>query len=76
VAVEPFSARKHHYIVVIDFTSQNPDVVPQPRAYVVASEVLQKVVSRKRLKTVALDLLSDELAALEAWQLTTAEQAA
>ena len=74
--VDPFSARKHHYVVVVEFQSQNDSVVSQPRAYVVASEALRKLVSRHKLTSVSLDLLGDELAALEAWQLIMSEQAA
>ena len=74
--VEQFSARKHHYVVVVEFASQKESVVSQPRAYVVASEALQKLISRKKLKAISFDVLSDELAALEAWQLITSEQAA
>jgi hypothetical protein len=74
--VDQFSARKHHYVVVIVFARQNDSLVPQPQAYVVASEALRKLVSRRKLSAVSLDVLNDELAALEAWQLITAEQAA
>jgi hypothetical protein len=74
--VEPFSARKHHYVVVVEFSSRKGSAVAHPHAYVVASEALQKLVSRRKLKTISLDVLSGELAALEAWQLITSEQAA
>ncbi|HEV7919945.1 MAG TPA: hypothetical protein VGR02_04045 [Thermoanaerobaculia bacterium] len=74
--VEPFSVRKHHYVVVVEFPPQKDTVVAQPRAYIVASETLRKLVVRKKLKAIPLDFLSDELAALEAWQLISAEQAA
>ncbi|MEA2163950.1 MAG: hypothetical protein QOK37_2077 [Thermoanaerobaculia bacterium] len=74
--VDPFSARKHHYVVVVEFPPQNGNVFSQPRAYVVASEALRKLVSRRKLTSVSLDLLGDELAGLEAWQRIMSEQAA
>ncbi len=74
--VDPFSARKHHYVVVVEFQSSNENAVTRPRAYVVASEALRKLVSRRKLTSVSLDLLGNEFAALEAWQLIMSEQAA
>jgi hypothetical protein len=74
--VDPFSARKHHYVVVVEFQTQSDNAVSQPRAYVVASEALRKLVSRRKLTSVSLELLGEELAALEAWQLIMSEQAA
>lgn len=71
--VDQFSHRKHHYVVVVAFSSQ--DVVA-PRAYVVASAALRKFLSRHKLTSVSLDVLSHEFAALEAWQLIISEQAA
>jgi hypothetical protein len=72
--VDRFSARKHHYVVVVAFGQQHTDL--HPRAYVVASETLQKFIARQKLTSVSLDALTKKLAALEAWQRITAEQAA
>lgn len=74
--VDPFSARKHHYVAVVEFSPQRGSVVAQPRTYVVASKALQELIARRKLTTISLDMLSDELAALEAWQLIMSEQAA
>jgi hypothetical protein len=74
--VEEFSARKHHFVVVVEFSSQSEDLFAQPHTYVVASEALQKLISRRKLKAVSLEMLGEELAALEAWQLIMSEQAA
>jgi len=71
--VDQFSARKHHYVVVVAFA---PQPMTQPRTYVVASETLRKLISRRKLTVISLDMLRDELAALEAWDLITSEQAA
>jgi len=72
--VDRFSARKHHYVVVVAFAPQPMNV--HPRAFVVASEALQKFIARRKLTSVPLDTLTNELSALEAWQIITAEQAA
>jgi hypothetical protein len=74
--VDPFSARKHHYVVVVAFQSLNDDAISRPRAYVVASEALRKLVSRRKLTSVSLDVLDEELGAVEAWQQIISEQAA
>ena len=74
--IDQFSARKHHYIVVVAFATGANGVVAQPNAFVVASQVLQKFIVRRKLKTVALDTFARELAALEAWHLIAAERAA
>ena len=74
--VGQFSARKHHYVVVVAFTSKEDGTAKHPSAYVVASQTLQKFISRRKLTRVPLDTLANDLAALEAWQLITAEQAA
>jgi hypothetical protein len=74
--VDRFSARKHHYVVVVQFPASGENAAAQPQVYVVASEALQKYVSRRKLKAISLDSLAGELAALEAWQLIVSEQAA
>jgi hypothetical protein len=74
--VDQFSARKHHYVAVVEFSSPRGNVVAQPHTYLVASEALQELVGRRKLTTISLDVLSDELAASEAWQLIMSEQAA
>lgn len=72
--VEPFSARSHHYVVIVEFASEPSSSAP--RVYVLASEDLQKFLARRRLTSVSLDLMEHTMGALEAWQLITAAQAA
>lgn len=72
--VDRFSARKHHYVVVVAFASRKTNA--QPRAFVIASEALRKFIARRKLTSVSLDTLANELSALEAWQIITAEEAA
>jgi hypothetical protein len=74
--VDQFSARKHHYIIVLAFSSEADDVLAQPRAYVIASQTLRAFIRRQKINRIALDVLAEELSALDAWQLITAEQAA
>jgi hypothetical protein len=74
--VDQFTARKHHYVVVVAFPVGANGVVAQPEAYVVASEVLHKFIVRRKLARVSLETLAKELAALEAWEVIAAEQAA
>jgi hypothetical protein len=74
--VDQFSARKHHYVVVVAFASETNGVVAQPDAYVIASEALHKFVVRRKLRSIPLDTFAQELTALEAWQRIVAEQAA
>lgn len=74
--VDRFSARKHHYLVFVEFAQRTDDPAVAPSVYVVASEELRKLVSRRKLTSVSLDLLTSELGAQEAWQVITSEQAA
>jgi len=74
--VDQFSARKHHYVALVEFSSQEGSVVAQPHTYVVASEALQELVYRRKLCSISLDVLRQELAAFEAWQLIVSAQAA
>jgi hypothetical protein len=74
--VDHFSARKHHYVVVVEFSPDPQNTAVPPRVYVVASEQLRRFVSRRKLKSVSLESLHRELAALDAWQQIISEQAA
>ena len=74
--VDQFSARKYHYLVFVEFARRTDDPAVAPRVYVVASEKLRKLLSRRKLTSVSLDLLNSELAAHEAWQIIMTEQAA
>lgn len=75
-SIDPFSARKHHYIVVVAFASDGKGMATQPQTYIVASQTLRRFISRRKLTSISLEILTKDLGALEAWQLITAEQAA
>jgi len=74
--VDQFSPRKHHYVVIVAFSSEEADEIKTPAAYIVASEDLRKFLTRRRLTAISLDMLSQEFDALDAWQLIITEQAA
>jgi len=74
--IDEFSARKHHFVIVVEFAPSTEPVSEHPRAYVVPSMALRKLVSRRKLTAISLDLLDEELAALEAWKLIATAQAA
>jgi hypothetical protein len=74
--VDQFTARKHHYVVVVAFPAGPNGVVAQPEAYVVASDVLHKLITRRKLTKVPIHTFAKELAALEAWHVIAAEQVA
>lgn len=74
--VEPFNARRNHYILIVEFVSRREPSSSAPRVYVLASEELQKFLARRRGTAVSLEVLGRTMGALEAWQLITAAQAA
>ena len=74
--VDQFSARKHHYIVVVAFETELNGVVAQPNAFVVASQALRRFIVRRKLRTIPLETFTNELNALEAWHIIAAERAA
>jgi hypothetical protein len=65
--VAPFRARNHHYLVFVWYPP-NGKPSAQPTAYVVASERLQRLLTRKRVHVLSLDVLAKELSAQDAWQ--------
>lgn len=65
--IGPFRARDHHYVVFVWYpTTTDPRVLPT--AYVVASERLRKLLNRKKVQSLPLDVLATELSAQDAWQ--------
>jgi len=74
--IEPFSARRHHYVVIVEFVSPEEPSSSAPRAYVLPSEDLRRFLARRKLTSVSLAALEETMGALEAWQLITAAQAA
>ena len=74
--VDPFSPRKRHYVVIVAFSPEGANEILAPCAYIVGSEELRKFVTRRHLTVISLDALSQEFAALDAWQLILSEQAA
>jgi len=65
--VAPFRARNHHYMVFVWYPP-NGKPSAQPTAYVVASERLRRLLARKRVRSLSLDVLANELSAQDAWQ--------
>jgi hypothetical protein len=65
--IAPFRARDHHYVVFVWYpTTTDPRI--QPTAYVVASERLRKLLNRRQIESLPLDVLASELSAQDAWQ--------
>jgi len=65
--VAPFRARDHHYVVFVWYpATSDPSILPT--AYVVASERLRDFLNRANMKSLSLETLASELAALNAWQ--------
>jgi hypothetical protein len=60
--VAPFRARDHHYLVFVWYPP-NGKPSAQPTAYVVASERLKRFLTRKRVRSLSLDVLEEELSA-------------
>lgn len=65
--VAPFRATNHHYMVFVWYPP-NGKPSAQPKAYVVASERLRRLLARKRMHSLSLDVLAKELSAQDAWQ--------
>lgn len=74
--VDRFSARKHHYLVFVEFPSHSTESSEAPRAYIVASEAMRRFLSRRKLASISIDTLNRELNAREAWQSIVSERAA
>jgi hypothetical protein len=73
--VAPFHSKDHHFIVFVWYpTTTDPGI--QPTAYVVASERLRKLLSRKKTQSLSLDVLASEMAAQGAWQELAVQPAA
>jgi hypothetical protein len=73
--VAPFRARNHHFMVFVWYPS-NGKPSAQPKVYVVASERLRRLLARKRVHSLSLDVLAKELSAQDAWQELTVASAA
>lgn len=65
--IVPFRARDHHYLIFVWYPPTSDPKV-QPTAYIVASERLRKLLNRKKVQLLPLDLLAKELSAQDAWQ--------
>ena len=65
--IAQFRARDHHYVVFVWYPSTEPPTI-QPEVYIIASERLDKLVTRKKSQSVSLDVLANEMSAQNAWQ--------
>ena len=74
--VGQFRARKHHFLVFVEFASDEGNPTAPPRAYIVDSESLRRYLSRRKVASVPVSVLRKEFAAREAWQVIVAERAA
>ena len=65
--IAPFRARDHHYVVFVWYpATADPSILPT--AYIVSSERLRDFLNRTNVKSLPLETLATELAALNAWQ--------
>lgn len=66
--VDRFTARKHHFVVFVDYSriGQQPDRTPD--VYVVRSETLRDFIERRHSRRIAIDELDAELRIRNAWQ--------
>jgi hypothetical protein len=62
--IAPFRARDHHYVVFVWYPTTT-DLRVQPTAYIVASERLHRLLARKNVRALSLDVLASELSAQE-----------
>ena len=65
--VVPFRARDHHYLVFVWYPATGDPGI-QPTVYIVASRRLHRLLTRKKLQALSLDILASEMSARDAWQ--------
>jgi hypothetical protein len=65
--IAPFRARDHHYVVFVWYPATT-DLRVQPTSYIVASERLHKLLARRNVRSLSLDVLASELSAEDSWQ--------
>ena len=73
--VVPFRATDRHYLVFVWYPL-SPKPNAQPSVYVVASERLHRLLSRKKTRVLSLEVLAKDLSAQDAWQELTVAPAA
>lgn len=66
--VDRFAARKHHFVVLVDYSriGRHPDRAPD--VYVVPSEILREFIARRHVTRVGIAELNAELQIRNAWQ--------
>jgi hypothetical protein len=74
--VDPFTVRKHHFVVFVDFTNRAPGAEVIPEVYVVASDRLHDFVAHTSLKRLGMDELNQALDIRNAWQAVLSDAAA
>jgi hypothetical protein len=74
--VDPFTVRRHHFVVFVGFASAAQGSEIAPDVFVVASETLRDFVARESLRKVRIDELDQKLKIRNAWQPLLAEAAA
>jgi hypothetical protein len=76
-AVEPFRARKHHFMVFVCFNQEwrsDPQLVPE--TFIWSSERLKAFISREKAATVSLQAVATKLDPNVAWDQLTSQPAA
>lgn len=73
--VGTFSARKHHFLVFVEFSAAGSPIAP-PHAYIVASENLRRYLSRRKVSAIPVSVFRKEFGARDAWQELLADRAA
>jgi hypothetical protein len=74
--VDPFRARKDHFVVFVCYLRPVQDPEALPDVYIVESERLKSFLARRKEPKVSLEKLSSYLDARAAWQELTATPAA
>jgi hypothetical protein len=66
--IEQFKARKHHYVVFIQYQGQWPDPELVPTVYIWSSERLEAFIARIKKSTVSVEDVATKLDPTSAWQ--------
>ncbi len=74
--VEPFSARKHHFVVFVCFEKEWNDPQAVPEVYIWPSKDLGSFVARRKSTTLFLDAVARKLDPKSAWDQFIAQPAA
>ncbi|HUP61714.1 MAG TPA: hypothetical protein VNA69_14985 [Thermoanaerobaculia bacterium] len=74
--IEPFSARRHHFLVFVRFQQDWHDPQTVPEVYIWSSEELRSFIAHRRGTTVSLEAVARKLDPRSAWDQFAAQPAA